>query len=153
MLEEYKFHRELRRLQGRRKALLDEMNRRVADVPSGKDAHEKRQDIQNAFDVDFMEVEDDISRISTTFYYQEAVRRFVEIPPDGEPYWEETRAFNRRALSSAGISKIRTALYEEHKQRWERFYGKATLTISVVTALTGLGGVIIGILSFMKDKH
>ncbi|QHP70579.1 hypothetical protein EI171_26835 [Bradyrhizobium sp. LCT2] len=61
-----------------------------------------------------------------------------------------SETFGSRHLTAAGISKLRSNLHAERKERWELFQSHATLFISLVTASTGVLGAAIGVLAFLR---
>ncbi|MCE5270585.1 hypothetical protein LLH00_04805 [bacterium] len=80
-----------------------------------------------------------IDELLTQLFRIKADKYDIELPDYSETkYWEED--YGRKRLTRLGRQHVRELIRNERQERWEFF-------MKVTTLLTGLGGVIIGILS------
>jgi hypothetical protein len=149
MFERLKYRMQLWELQRRRDKITKQVRRDVASSLSRKESSHVRGAIRDGAQMDIDEVDDDIVVLTTQFYVAQARRRFVEIP--GDDCWTVSETFGSRHLTAVGISKLRSNLHGERKERWEVFQSHATLIISLVTASTGVLGAAIGVLAFLRS--
>jgi len=70
-------------------------------------------------------------------------------PPDGQrnEYWTIGRFTRLPVLSDLGTATVRSAVRTEERERRDDLLAWAPVVTGLVTALAGLGGVIIGILA------
>ena len=97
-------------------------------------------------DIDF---DEEILQMQTRHLMKCLGRYSLPFPEQGD--WEEAIPPNYyRHLSRAAIVRVRTAIRNERKERWEA----ATRWTPVLSALTGLLGVVVAILAlFLKSTH
>jgi hypothetical protein len=95
--------------------------------------------------MDLEECDDDINLLTTGHLLSQARKLFIEPPPrESEAFWFESTTFGDRYLTPAGVTKLRNEIRAERKASWDVIQPKATLIVTLVTALTGLSGAIIG---------
>jgi len=149
MFDSTKYQFRLWRLQSARDSLTKSVERRVKASVRRKESSHVRGAIRDEAQLDFDELDEDINTLTTRYYVSLARRRFVDVPQD-EEMWRTSETFGSRTLTPAGVTKIRTALRAERKERWDVFQSHTGLIISLVTSLTGVLGAVIGVLSFLK---
>ncbi|MCK1567484.1 hypothetical protein IVB08_26595 [Bradyrhizobium sp. 173] len=149
MFDKTKYQFRLWRLQNARDRLAGSVERRVNAAVRRKESSHFRGAIRDEAQFDFDEIDEDINTLTTRYYLSLARRRFVDVPQDEET-WNVSETFGSRFLTPAGVTKIRTALHAERKERWEIFQSHTGLIISLVASLTGVLGAVIGVLSFLK---
>jgi hypothetical protein len=150
MFEKTRYRILLWRLQARRDAQVRAVRKRVAASSRKKEPPQTRSAIREFARFDLDEVDDDINVLTTQFYVALARRRFVEVP-QGEDMWVVSDTFGSRHLTAAGITKIRSSLHAEQKERWEIFQSHTSVLVTLITAITGVLGTVIGVLSFFKS--
>ena len=149
MFERTKYNFRLWKLQHQRDRITNSVRRQVAASMRKKESSHIRGGIRDAAQMDIDELDDDINVLTTQFYLSEARRRFVT-KPEGDEMSVQSDTFGSRYLTAAGITKIRSDIHTERKERWELFQSHAGLIISLVASLTGVLGAAIGVLSFLK---
>jgi 23S rRNA G2069 N7-methylase RlmK/C1962 C5-methylase RlmI len=94
------------------------------------------------------EINDLITELQSDVLISRAERLGVVVPPhrDGDERWQLSVHTERLMLSSAGMQELRSAIRTERKERSELFR-------SWLTSLTGLIGVLIGLLAVILRKQ
>lgn len=96
---------------------------------------------------ELMVLSDEISELQTRYLIRRAQRFFVPLPEyqeDGSD-WEDSNIVGR-ILSVKGLSKLRSSIRAEQKERWEAWYRWIPLLASV----TGVLGTGIGLLAALQ---
>jgi len=90
--------------------------------------------------------EHEIENLTTTYFIRVAQRKFIEIP-----VWNDENAWisssldpNRRVLSNAAISELRSKIMTYRKERNEQL-------VPLISALTGLAGAVIGLIALFMS--
>jgi hypothetical protein len=117
-------------------------HRRAAGAPRWRLSHRAEEDQELA------EIEDDIHQLLSTYLISEAERHFVPIPKFefSSGKWERSRVSDRDRLTENGIRELRSAIRAERKEGSE-------LARSWLTGLTGLIGVLIGLLAIILGRR
>jgi hypothetical protein len=89
--------------------------------------------------------QDEVDRLTTRYWERRATKHRIPVPPYGHPpYWEE--GYRGYRLTVEGIDFIENRIYEKRKRRWE-FWSQFA---PAITALTGLLGVLIGLVTIWR---
>lgn len=90
-------------------------------------------------------VDEEISIIVTNNLIRQANRHFVPIPPHSEQnMWSQCNVIsNRYVLTNDGITRLRSTLRSEQKERNEMW-------LTILAALTGIVGALTGLVSVMN---
>jgi hypothetical protein len=70
-------------------------------------------------------------------------------PPMEDEYWEIDHPSGRSCLSVDGRQALRASIDGYKARRSEKYERRWKIAATIITALTGLGGVIIGIISLL----
>jgi hypothetical protein len=149
MFEKSKYQFRLWQLQNQRDNLARSIERQIKASLRRKESSHVRDAIRDGTQIDFDEIDEDIATLTTRYYVGLARRRFIQIPDD-EDSWNWSTTFGSRHLTPTGITKVRTALHAERKERWEVFQSHTALIVTLITSVTGVLGAVIGVLSFLK---
>lgn len=87
---------------------------------------------------------EEISILITDFLIGQADKRFLPLPEyDDEKMWEACYEIrNRKVLTNLGITTVRSALWNDRKERIELLVKVLAAIIGILGALTGLFAVI-----------
>jgi hypothetical protein len=144
LIEEIKFHFQLRELQRRRRKILMAFQDRFADAVEKGRSLEVKEGLRHEERFALDEWDNAIDVLTTAHLLQEARRFQLPVPDsDDETYWAESFTFGGRHLTAAGIAKLRSDIRLERKARWD-------LVSSRLTLLIGLLGALIGLVSILK---
>ena len=149
MFERVKYNVRLWKLQLQRDRIGSSVRRQVAASMRKEESSHIRGAIRDAAQMDIDELDDDINVLTTQFYLAQARRHFVSAPEAPE-MWTRSDIFGSRYLNAAGITKLRSDIRAERKERWDLFQSHAGLVVTLVTSITGVLGAVIGVLSFLK---
>jgi hypothetical protein len=137
---------QLSRLQRSKRRISDACREDIARARAEKKTDEEIEGIESSERSALASVDDNIAFLQTRFLIQQAQRLLVPTPPwDGGPSWSRSESTGRYHLSDAACADLRSAIRKEHRERRESWQ-------VLFTVLTGLGGVIIGILSLALRK-
>lgn len=91
-------------------------------------------------------IDEEIAILVTDYLVTEARQNFVPIPSrEDKECWEQCqRISERHVLSSTGISKLRSVLRAEAKEKKELF-------LKVLAAVTGVLGAITGLVAVLNN--
>ncbi|WP_160115824.1 hypothetical protein [Bosea lathyri] len=115
----------------------------------GRERHEKLGELHGQQAFEEQEYVDQIDQIHSERLTRRAMRLRVPLPTD-QDNWSRSNWNGRSSLTDAAFHNLRGAVRKEaleQRASWE--WWLKTLG-TAVTALTGLGGVVIGILAFMS---
>ncbi|MDD2863568.1 MAG: hypothetical protein PHC99_02445 [Methylococcales bacterium] len=90
----------------------------------------------------------EIEMLTTSYYLKIAKRKFLEIHPE---YWVGTsldpdnNVLNQRVLSNKAIKALKMEIRADRKEN-------LTMFTSMISAITGLAGVVIGLIAFIGGK-
>jgi hypothetical protein len=77
----------------------------------------------------------------------------IDLPDEDDTYWTTLEVIGTRALTSAGRHHLRRMIDDEIMRRREaKAWWWKNVIIPAVTALTGLGGIVVGILAITLKK-
>ena len=142
MFEDWQFGRKLSRLHRTRDRIEKSYAKKMHDSFKARSSHDEKERLINSKQMDLEECDDDINMLT---------KLFIEPPPrESVVFWFESTTFGGRYLTPAGVTKLRNEIRAERKASWEVIQPKAALIVTLVTALTGLSGAVIGILSFLS---
>jgi hypothetical protein len=143
-IELAKLNRRLKKVHARISRLTEEIKK--AEGP--KAAHEASQ--AEAWEI-FM-VDDDIAYLRTRYFRSKADKMLLSLPErkkeDG--YWEESDYLGRWVLTMEGIAHVRELIRKEQKERLEVTSHRIAIWTGILTALTGLIGVLIGFVAIVS---
>jgi len=145
MFERVKYNVRLWKLQLQRDRIGSSVRRQVAASMRKEESSHIRGAIRDAAQMDIDELDDDINVLTTQFYLAQARRHFVSAPEAPE-MWTRSDIFGSRYLNAAGITKLRSDIRAERKERWDLFQSHAGLVVTLVTSITGVLGAVIGVL-------
>jgi hypothetical protein len=149
MLEDWKFDRELRRLQCEQIRVS-----RRSQKSSLEARREKRIEMAEAIEgqeeFEFRLAQEEIDYFVTQFLTAKA--RSLLIPSPKSTSWETTNIIEHRVLVPEAIKTLRDEIHEEVKKRWERRFIWLTPCSVLIGMLTGLGGVAVGLLALWLGK-
>jgi hypothetical protein len=89
-----------------------------------------------------------LGRLRTNRLRANALKRAIELPAD-DGWWTTHGESNTRYLTDLGLAKAKRLVRDDFRQSAKWWIEVVT---AIVTALTGLGGVIIGILAFSQQS-
>ena len=145
MIDYFKFHYSLTKFFRKRSKTVRFYQNEISKLRKNKAVNDELQSwyAEQRMEVDIIDYE--IECLTTSYYMNVARRKFIEIPEwaDKEAWVESSLDPNRRVLSNKAISDLRSKIIKYKKERNEQF-------ISLITALTGLAGVVLGILAIYK---
>lgn len=101
--------------------------------------HEERTE------VDLIDYE--IERLKTNYYRRICFKNFLELPDWGDDkYWIESSLgdYGGKVLSNLAVSELRSQIAKYKKELYGGY-------IQIITAFTGLAGVIVAIISVLKS--
>jgi hypothetical protein len=151
MWEDWQFSRKLSRLHRTRERIEKSYAKKMHDSFKARSSHDEKERLISSKQMDLEECDDNINLLTTGHLLSQARKLFIEPPPrESEAFWFESTTFGGRYLTPAGVTKLRNEIRAERKASWDVIQPKATLIVTLVTALTGLSGAIIGILSFLN---
>jgi hypothetical protein len=151
MFEDWQFGRKLSRLHRTRDRIEKSYAKKMHDSFKARSSHDEKERLINSKQMDLEECDDDINMLTTSHLLSQSRKVFIEPPPrESVVFWFESTTFGGRYLTPAGVTKLRNEIRAERKASWEVIQPKAALIVTLVTALTGLSGDVIGILSFLS---
>ncbi len=90
----------------------------------------------------------EVDRLETGYWYRQANRYHVPMPPHSDSNaWERDEQEGRSYLTNAGIHEVEKLIREKQKWRQDRWVGWVGLLVSILVALSGLVGTLIGLAS------
>jgi hypothetical protein len=93
----------------------------------------------------------DLEELARTYPLTLAAARFDIELPDSPEYWTVIQPFGERALTKTGRFALRKMIDEEKIRRREvKAWRWKTIILPVLPAVTGLIGVIIGLVAMLK---
>lgn len=129
---------------------LFELNRKIDEIESSYKKNlktAKGEDYQRLVSEEGSEVapiSEEIESLKTSYYHRLANKHLVPMPEyQNKDFWENRNYGYGRILTSKGLWEIKKLIYQDKREKREGF-------ITWVTALTGLGGVIIGLIAILK---
>jgi hypothetical protein len=118
-----------------------------ADDPGPEKRLKELQDLTDLEIHEVMLVDEQISRLQTTYLLEQAERYLLPRPPfktdTEDAAWERANLSLQHHLKDIAIAELRAVVRREKKERGERWK-------SWIPLLTGLAGAIIGLISVLK---
>jgi len=118
-----------------------------ADDPGPEKRLKELQDLTDLEIHEVMLVDEQISRLQTTYLLEQAERYLLPRPPfktdTEDAAWERASLSAQHHLKDIAIAELRAVVRREKKERGERWK-------SWIPLLTGLAGAIIGLISVLK---
>ena len=146
MLQTLLYSFQLRRLQAERRNLELAQRKRVqgekGKIRTADEIHEMAAHDLYEFDM----VNDDIRLLQTRQLIEEAERFYIPLPSAEEQWLEPFTRFGKKYLHPVAYTELLAKVRAEKKERWEVFLR----IVPLITALTGLLGVAIGVISILK---
>lgn len=101
--------------------------------------------LRNEWQWEMSHREDEID-ITVSDHLMSLASRYRIPSPTDEGDWEKSTEWQRRYLTKAGASKLRTALRVEQKARWDYWQTR----ISMISSIIGVVGGIMGAIAYFK---
>lgn len=145
MLEHLKYRLALSKLFKQKEELRTAFS---ADIRKARTEGKRTDDIESIESQSRVEeqmLDEQISILVTNYLIGQASRRFVPIPPHSEQnMWSQCDVIsNRYVLTNDGITRLRSALRSEQKERNEMW-------LTMLAALTGIVGALTGLVAVMN---
>jgi hypothetical protein len=150
MFETTSLRLKVRHLRNQKSRWRRKCDAEVGAAKRAKKPYEEIEKIQRDWQSDFDLLREEIGVAETNLIIRQGEKYGVGVPVQMGNFgvWIEGRAYANHYLSPDAVSNMRAAIRDEKKARWEVW----ARWVPVFSALTGLGGVIIGLLSFL-NKH
>lgn len=147
MIDYIRYRRQLAKLFKRRKSLHDIYVKEIRKAHQERKPRDDLAVLEAEASFEQRMINEEISILVTGYLIMRANLRFIPVPSRSEDgMWEECEfESNRFVLTDAGISKLRTSLRSEWKERNE-------MVIKVLAAITGIIGAATGFLAVWLKK-
>jgi len=142
MIDYIRHRRKLAKLFKQRKSICDVYAGEIRKARKEGKTREGIESIEAEAHFERRMIDEDISILVTDYLIMRANRRFVPVPSrDEDGMWEQCDVVNNRyVLTNTGISKLRTSLRLEKKERNE-------MVLKILAAITGIIGAATGLLA------
>jgi hypothetical protein len=108
-------------------------------------SHEERQELNSEWGAVREPDEHEVRRVETRYWRSKAARHRIPLPPRDEVNWDHYPHMAASYLTDAGIDWIETRIYQKRQQR-------LAPVLSILTAITGLVGVLTGLAAVLAHR-
>jgi len=150
---------ELRKLKRERRKIVAEYAKEYKALAAKKDKNLDDHDAIAASEygeINLIDIQIDLLLSDTLI--EEAKELDLPFPPHSYPpmedeNWEEGHPSGRSCLSVIGRQRLRGTIDEFKARRSEKYDRRLKIAATIITALTGLGGVVIGLISILRHAR
>jgi hypothetical protein len=138
MLELLIYRRKLRKLRTTIKRTRRAYSADMVKAPT----IEEKDEVERDMALEILAYQDQIDYLQSRHLLAKAYAYNIPIP--NKEHWEGRGS--QRYLTTEGYNRLRSALRAEQKARWET----RLVWVPLITALTGLGGVIVAVMALLS---
>jgi hypothetical protein len=148
MLDGLRFHWKLRKLRSIKRRVRHSIAQKRRKAKAERVPYEKLEEIEAEEIMEMTLLDDDISELVTRRLLALAEDNLISPPPfdaNGEA-WQQSHISARYYLSEQAAMDLRTTIRRERREQSE-------LAFRWIAAITGLGGVLIGLVALLLRAH
>lgn len=146
MLATLRYELALWRLQKEQRKLRHYFEKKNRELVANKASAIEMQRLSEEEMFEVGTIQDQIARLQTTFFREEANRYMIHVPPfDTEAdnaAWEFSSTCAHYQLKREALAELRSAVRKEKTERVQRFQSWATIVIGLIGAMIGLISVL-----------
>lgn len=119
-------------------------------IAAAKKEGMSEQEALASYSLEYQLISEKIDFLKSRYLISKANKLSLPVPTayakENEDYWERSQYDGKYYLSEKGYHSLQAAIRKEQKERLE-------VIIPIITAITGLIGVVIGLVAVFKSNH